>query len=194
MKQNEKDFLVMRTAIASGKFTLHRISKTKFNSIKMDEITQALFAPSRQGNVLVLKEIFLRKDNLDVYDEKGFTPLIIAAYNNQAEAVKALLDAGVDSNKADHSGNTALMGVCFKGYADIARLLIERGANINAQHGNGGTALMFAAMFGRNGIVDLLIERGADSTLTDLRGFSAADHAAQQGNSAAVAKLQTRQR
>lgn len=52
----------------------------------MDEITQALFVASRQGNVPVLKEIFALKDDLDVVDEKGFTPLIIAAYNNQPEA------------------------------------------------------------------------------------------------------------
>jgi len=45
-------------------------------------------------------------------------------------------------------------------------------------------------MFGRNEIVDLLLEKGADSTIKDMRGLSALDLAAQQGNAAAVLKLQ----
>ncbi|RZJ60691.1 MAG: ankyrin repeat domain-containing protein, partial [Flavobacterium sp.] len=109
----------------------------------MDEITQALFSAARQGNVPVLKEIFRIKEDLNVKDDKGFTPLIIAAYNNRPEAVLALLEAGADVNEADYGGNTALMGASFKGYGDVVRILISSGADLDAQHGNGGTALMF---------------------------------------------------
>lgn len=49
---------------------------------------------------------------------------------------------------------------------------------------------MFAAMFGRNEIVDLLLEKGADSSINDARGLSALDLATQQGNTAAISKLQ----
>lgn len=156
----------------------------------MNDITNALFSASRQGNVPVLNEIFTLIENVDVIDERGYTPLIIAAYNNQPEAVKVLLYAGADSNATDGSGNTALMGACFKGYPEIAQLLINNGADINAQHGNGGTALMFAVMFGRNEMIDVLLDNGADIAIKDKRGLSALDIAHQQHNSTAVELLQ----
>lgn len=152
----------------------------------MNEITQALFAAARQGNVPVLQEIFPLIDNVDVRDERGFTPLIIAAYNNQPGAVAALLDAGADPNLADSSGNTALMGASFKGHAGVACVLVTRGSSLDAQHGNGGTALMF----GRNNVVELLLEYGASADVTDVRGLTALDLALQQGNSAAADALQ----
>ncbi len=155
----------------------------------MDEITQALFAASRQGNVPVLMEIFGVRENLDVQDEKGFTPLIIAAYNNRPEAVAALLEAGADPNATDNGGNTALMGAAFKGYTEVANVLISKGADLDAQHGNGGTALMFAAMFGRNEVVDLLLGSGADRDIRDVRGMTAFDLAMQQRNTEGGAKL-----
>jgi len=156
----------------------------------MDDITNALFSASRQGNVAVLKEIFGIINNVDVIDERGFTPLIIAAYNNQPGAVQALLDAGAAIDATDASGNTALMGACFKGYAEIAQLLISNGANVNAVHGNGGTALMFTVMFGRNDMIPLLVDNGADTTIKDNRGLAALDIARQQNNSVAADMLE----
>jgi len=44
----------------------------------MGEITQALFATSRQGNVLVLMKILLIMGNLDVHDEKAISLIIVA--------------------------------------------------------------------------------------------------------------------
>ena len=155
----------------------------------MDDITNALFSASRQGNVPVLKEVFEIINDVNVTDERGYTPLIIAAYNNQPEAVQALLDAGAAIDAKDHSGNTALMGACFKGYTDVATLLIDKGANLNAQHGNGGTALMFAAMFGRNEIVKLLLQKGADTTIKEANGLTALDLAHQQRNADGAALL-----
>jgi len=57
---------------------------------------------------------------MNIQDEKAYTPLIIACYNNQYEAAKLLLNAGANINAADYGGNTALMGASFKGYVKIA--------------------------------------------------------------------------
>ncbi|MCW4467605.1 ankyrin repeat domain-containing protein [Flavobacterium sp. MFBS3-15] len=159
----------------------------------MDEITQALFLAARQGNVPVLEEIFPLIDNVDRRDDRGFTPLIIAAYNNQPEAVAALLKAGAHPDLADKGANTALMGASFKGHADVARILIGHGASLDAQHGNGGTALMFASMFGRNELVELLLAHGAATDIKDARGFTALDLALQQNNMPAAEYIQNYQ-
>ncbi|MFL9836677.1 ankyrin repeat domain-containing protein [Flavobacterium sp. ST-75] len=159
----------------------------------MTDITPALFAAARQGNVPVLKEIISSYGNvlIDSKDDRGYTPLIIASYNNQPGAVEFLLQSGADPNVADNGGNTALMGAAFKGYSTIGEILLEYGANINAQHCNGGTALMFAVLFGRNDMVNLLLEKGADHTITDSRGHTALDLARQQRNQVAADKLIT---
>jgi ankyrin repeat protein len=46
------------------------------------------------------------------------------------EAVRLLLDLGVDPNHANNEGRTALMGAALKGRTDVIRLLVERGAKL----------------------------------------------------------------
>jgi hypothetical protein len=83
---------------------------------------QTIFEVSRNGDLEKLKELYA-SDNaiINTADSKGFTPLILAAYNEQDEIVTYLLENGSDVNAKDLSGNTALMGVCFKGYFDTQR-------------------------------------------------------------------------
>lgn len=115
-------------------------------------------------------------------DLKGFTPLILAVYNNAADVVDYLLQKGAKTEGHDAAGNTALMGVCFKGYKDLAQKLIDAGANVNERNTNGATALTFAATFGHLEIAEMLLKKGADINLLDSRGKSPLDHAKLQEN------------
>ncbi|KKX52175.1 hypothetical protein L950_0201355 [Sphingobacterium sp. IITKGP-BTPF85] len=80
---------------------------------------------ARVGNIEVLEELIRQKADLNSRDDKGYSPLIIACYNNQYQAAKLLLNSGAHVNAQDNGGNTALMGAAFKGYKDIAELLIS---------------------------------------------------------------------
>lgn len=136
----------------------------------------------RSGNVDALKGLVLyNPDLVNTYDERGFPPIVLAAYNDQSEMVQFLLNHGAIIDARDNSGNTALMGVCFKGYLNIAKLLIDAGADVNAQNLNGATALTFACSFNRKEMAELLIGNNADPTLKDSRGNTPADHARMQG-------------
>jgi ankyrin repeat protein len=56
------------------------------------------------------------------------------------EAVRMLLDLGLDPNAANHDGRTALMGAAHKGRNDVIQLLVDRGAKIDARdHGSRDT-------------------------------------------------------
>jgi uncharacterized protein len=56
------------------------------------------------------------------------------------EAVKLLLDLGLDPNAANHDGRTALMGAAHKGRNDVIQLLVDRGAKVDARdHGSRDT-------------------------------------------------------
>jgi ankyrin repeat protein len=47
------------------------------------------------------------------------------------EAVRMLLDLGLDPNAANNDGRTALMGAALKGRNDVVKLLVERGARLD---------------------------------------------------------------
>src|SRR5690606_18449455 len=49
------------------------------------------------------------------------------------EAVRMLLDLGLDPNGANREGRTALMGAALKGRNDVVRLLVERGARLETR-------------------------------------------------------------
>jgi ankyrin repeat protein len=46
------------------------------------------------------------------------------------EAVRMLLDLGLDPNYANSEGRTALMGAALKGRNEVIQLLVDRGANL----------------------------------------------------------------
>ncbi|WP_369750967.1 ankyrin repeat domain-containing protein [Pontibacter sp. BAB1700] len=99
-----------------------------------------LFDAARRGDLTLLKQLIAEGVDVNEPGPRGFTPLIIATYNNQPEAARMLLEAGADVNAQDQAGNTALMGQCFNGYEGIAELLLEYGADLDVQNGSGGTA------------------------------------------------------
>ena len=87
--------------------------------------------------------------------------LVQAVKRGNAEAVRVLLDTGIDPNsKADN--HTAVMYAALGGNASIVENLIEVGADVNARAKNGRTALMYAALGGNPVVVDILLKAGAD--------------------------------
>jgi ankyrin repeat protein len=145
----------------------------------------------RRGDTADVEKICsLLPELINAADAKGFTPLIIAAYNNQPEVVRILLQNGADPNAGDMAGNTPLMGAAFKGYVEIARILIEQGTDINQRNGQGAAALTFAATFGQTAIARMLLEGGADTSFQDSRGKTALDHARIQENEEMIELLE----
>jgi hypothetical protein len=150
-----------------------------------------IFDACRRGDLAVVKRLHEADASvINATDHKGFTPLILAVYNDQPAVVDFLLDSGAVLDNGDGAGNTALMGVCFKGYREIAEKLIKAGADVNARNGSGATALTFAATFGHLGIAEMLLQKGADLTLTDARGKTPLDHARIQENEAMMELLE----
>ena len=142
-----------------------------------------IFDACRRGDVKTVENLFNQDASvINAVDIKGYTPLILAVYNNYPQLVDLLLQKGADPDVQDGMGNTALMGVCFRGYKDIAEKLINAGADVNARNGSGATALTFAATFGHLHIAEVLLQNGADIRLTDERGKTPFDHARIQEN------------
>ena len=91
------------------------------------------------------------------------TELLEVCEAGNLEAVRALLEAGADSDfRGDHDSYTAIMSAAQNGHVEVAGLLLAAGADKDSQGGDGYTALGFAAANGHFEIARLLLEAGAD--------------------------------
>lgn len=87
-----------------------------------------------------LQEILEYGVNVNIHDENGDSPLIIAIDHKEKNIVKLLLKFGADINFANFDGQTPLMIAYINNARDIANYLILRGADITAKDKWGQTA------------------------------------------------------
>jgi ankyrin repeat protein len=121
----------------------------------------------------------------------GATPLMRAAKNGDAAAMRLLLENGADPELAQKNHTTALMmaaglgrglGVFAKDYATESQMieglqvLLDRHVNLNATNDAGQTALHFAAL-SSDATVKLLAEHGAQLDIKDKQGRTPLDFA-----------------
>ncbi|WP_294393981.1 ankyrin repeat domain-containing protein [uncultured Sphingomonas sp.] len=151
---------------------------------------QLLFEAARLGRTDMIDPLVKAGADLNAYDDRGFTPLILAAYNGQLAMVEVLIGRGADACRPDRDqGNTAQMGVAFKGEDAIAARLLKAGCNVDARNNAGQTALMMASLFNRTCQVDMLLAAGADRAIRDTAGRSAGSVASDQGNTPMAARV-----
>jgi ankyrin repeat protein len=117
--------------------------------------------------------------------------LHIAAYNGNAEAVRALLDAGVDPDEEDKDGLTALYWCCFQGLVGdqvpVAEALLDAGCDPNiSRTGCVDTPLTAAIASGNAELVALLLERGASPNVLTGQGVSPLMVAGREGSEGLV--------
>ena len=145
-------------------------------------IKEIFFDAARAGRDDLLDGLIQSGMKPDERDAKGYTALILAAYNGQAKTVDFLIQKGANPCATDTRGNSSLMGVAFKGEIVIAHRLIAAHCDVNARNDAGQTALMMAAMFGRTDVVKMLLVNGANPELQDRVGNTAVSLAQQQAN------------
>ena len=93
-----------------------------------------------------------RRDN----GPNGWTPLLHAVHKNQPAAVRELIAAGADVNRAAPSGLTPLMMAAAQAEPEIFELLLAAGADPYARKEDDETVLTFAVLGGDPAIVRTL--------------------------------------
>lgn len=119
--------------------------------------------------------------NCNEINPHGFTPLIMACYYNNKEAVLSFLERNVELDYISPEG-TALMAVAVKGNVELAELLLTNGANPDLTNDEGITALMYAVQFENKKLVELLLYHNANKKLLDKNGISAFEYAIKTKN------------
>ncbi|WP_020406233.1 ankyrin repeat domain-containing protein [Hahella ganghwensis] len=155
---------------------------SNYLSRQTEELIDYYFAAARVGDLELMEAFRSSGISLNLRNHKGYTPLMVAAYNGQEVMVDYLLQYGADACAEDKRGNTALMAAVFRGELRISKRLISADCNPDQTNKRGMTAAMFAALFGREDVLLELKKRGADLSKKDMSGSDAASLAAGQGN------------
>jgi ankyrin repeat protein len=118
-------------------------------------------------------ESFLRSGmDINARDEHGWTPLMVATFNDKDDVAIFLIDHGADILVTDGAGYGPLHWASFKGLGNVVRQLIKRNVDVNAQSRYGWTALLQAATRGHLLVADELIAAGADVNLASNDGWT----------------------
>lgn len=111
-----------------------------------------------------------QKDKVNKRNERGETPLHMAAIRGETKQVKELISQGADVNVKDFADWTPLHEACNLGYYEVAKLLILAGADVNTRGLENDTPLHDAASNGHRDIVKLLLRNGGDAYQMNHRG------------------------
>jgi ankyrin repeat protein len=117
------------------------------------------------------------------------TSLIDAVRNGDADALRALLQRGVDANAAAADGTTALHWASYRDAVEIADLLIRAGAKVDAVNDLGATPLWTASLNGSAAMVRRLLQAGANPNLALLLGETPLMIASRAGSPDVVTQL-----
>ncbi len=110
--------------------------------------------------------------------QKGWTPLLYAAFGGQVDMAQMLLARGADPNERSDNGTTPLMLAAKSGSVELVNLLLKAGANPLLKNADGKTA----ADWGKE-------SKNTDAAQVVSRLFAAQDQAVEAAKSGQVDKL-----
>jgi hypothetical protein len=120
--------------------------------------------------------------DLEVRDDRNWTPLMVAAFNGNEEFAKLLIKCGARVSTQDKNGYTPLHWAAYNGHVNMIKLLIEKNAEPDIPSQFGWTALMQAATRGHLLACAYLIFRGADVNQATTDGWTSLHKAANNGH------------
>jgi len=157
---------------------------------KVRSMTKPIHYAAVNGHVDIIATI-LRVDisQLNIQNQVGETPLLLASTFNQYGAIKFLLDLEALVDLADHNNITPLWIASQNGCNEAALLLINGKAPVNALSKDKVTPLWKAAQNGKTQIVQWLLENHATVDHADDAGITSLMIASKKGYTAIVKML-----
>ena len=168
----------------------------------MTEQEKQLFDAIKNNKLNIVQRLISKGVNVNVKDNIGRTPLMIASQNKAKEnIVNELLKAdGIDIDEQDNDGWTVLIYVSFSGNLSLVKKLIKQKADLDKQTTKkyetedvtvykGTTALMIAIEEDEPNIAIALINAGANVNLKNDDGWTAFMKASYNENLYIVKKL-----
>ena len=151
-----------------------------------------IMCAAMHGHVAVIHALAAAGAVVDHVNFQGATAIAASVQNGQVEAVRALVQLGVDVNRVVpllEANETYLMMAARLQGPEMVSALLEGGALPNLIRPNGLTALHMAVYAQNPENVRLLLAAGADANAVGLEDDTPLDIARVLGNSAIVAML-----
>lgn len=177
------------SALMRARYQLDRglVAAVRVHVEELDVFEAAAF-----GDLDRLSELFaIEPELVDATSGDGFTPLHLAAFFGQTDAVRLLLARGAAPDERGHGWmtGTPLSAAAAGGHTAILLMLLETGADPNVQQAQGFTPLHSAAQNGDLEAVRALLEAGADPAVVSEEGVTAMELAEQAGDLVTVETL-----
>ena len=142
---------------------------------------EGFFEAVESGNRTATALFLEGKYSTEIRDNRGWTPLMMAAFAGHDEIAGLLLQHNADVNALDLGGNSALHWAAFGGHLPCAQRLIQHHAKIDARNNFGWTPLIQATARNHPNVVELLISSGANLDAAANDGYTALHKAAASG-------------
>ncbi len=123
---------------------------------------QGLHAAAQQGDTGKIVKLLADKADVNARASNGRTPVHVATFARQREAIKALAQGGGDLNLLENDRYDGVTIASVADDEDTLRTLLSLGASAKQTTSRyDGTALIAAAHLGHDGVVRQLIKAGA---------------------------------
>jgi len=189
----EKEMImVLMTATQNKRLNVvdYIINKSCVNMEQKERLMKMAFLRATEVNGKEIIDYFVGKRiNIDVQDELGLTPLMIACSFGYKDLVHYLIDHGANLNIRNSDNNTALHLSLYGGFTEISEALIEHGAMLNVKGYAGNTPLILASKDNNETMVRSLVEHGAEVNGRNNHGKTALFYAAKYGRMKLVTYL-----
>jgi len=131
----------------------------------------------------------ISSEDVNAVQPDGMTALLWAAYYDQTDVARLLLNAGATPNVSSRYGITPLIQAAMNGNSEMISMLIDAGADVDASTPEGDNAILNAARTGAVQGVQALIDAGADVNYRDGYLFQTPIMWAAAANQAAVVEV-----
>lgn len=121
-----------------------------------------------RGDMTAVQSLLKQNVNVNATQGDGRTALHWAAYRDDLEMARLLIQAGAKVQAKTRLGDlTPLLLAAKNGSAAMIGLLVKAGADVNITNANGTSPLMFAAASGKTDALSVLLDQGAKINAKD---------------------------
>ena len=144
---------------------------------------EGLFKAAADGDLASISALLSSGANVAARDAAGRTAYLIAAFQQQRQAMRLLAQAGADTNALERQAYDAVTIAAVADDVETLKIALETGnsaSNITSPYN--GTALIAAAHLGHDEVVKILIEAGAPLDHINSLGWTALIEAVMLGD------------
>ena len=146
-------------------------------SVRGEQGRKALHWVSADGALDIVR-LLLGHAEVDVRDDTGDTPLILACRHGHGSTARELIIGGSDVNATGRSGRCALHHACAIGMVSTVQLILELNADYDALDVDANTPLLLAASAGSDDVIALLVRTGCRVNVAGASCMTALCHVA----------------